>query len=287
MQDIVVLDIPVVENNIQVVDFNSIASNLNKSEIRSFIKDIETKMMTEGEHIEIPVNHHFSKDVYAREMVVPKGTMLVGKIHKHQNLNILSQGEVSILSIDGSLRVKAPYTFVGSPGSKRLFYMHEDTVWTTIHGTNETNVDKIEESFIAKNYEDVYLASKRTFNDVISILGFSEQELLDISENKADMLYLHSSTDKFEIKSSDIHGKGLFAKVEIKKNEIIGPARLHNMRTEIGKYSNHSDTPNAKMIKNEIGDIDLVAIEDIEINKEITTDYFYNYTVSRENLCLG
>lgn len=165
--------------------------------------------------------------------------------------------------------------------------MHEDTVWTTIHGTNETDIDKIEDMFIAKNYEDVYLASKKTFNDVISILGFSEQELTDISENEADMVYIGSSADKFEIKESEVHNKGIFAKVEIKKGELIGPARLNNMRTEIGKYSNHSSEPNAKMVKNDIGDIDLIAVEDIKINTEITTDYFYNYTVSRENLCLG
>lgn len=125
-------------------------------ETRAIIAKFEEAMLSGcGEPIEIPIEHYFSKDVYAREMRVPKGVLLTGKIHRFQNLNILSQGEVSVLSIDGLIRVKAPYTIVASPGTKRLIFTHEDTVWTTIHGTNETDVDKIEEQFIAKSYEEL------------------------------------------------------------------------------------------------------------------------------------
>lgn len=127
---------------------------MSKDEIRELISRVE-KAMENGIQIEIPIEHHFSHKVYAREMRVPKGTMLVGKIHRFENLNILSSGEVTVISIDGAKRVKAPFTFVGSPGSKRLFYMHEDTVWTTIHGTEETDLEKIENKFIAKNYEEL------------------------------------------------------------------------------------------------------------------------------------
>lgn len=131
---------------------------LTHQEIRDLIADAETKMLSgdhNGEAIEIPVEHHFSKDVYAREITVPAGSLIVGKIHKHTNLNILSQGEMSIISIEGVKRVKAPYTVVSPPGVKRLAYAHTDVVWTTIHGTDETDVDKIEEQFIAKTYEEV------------------------------------------------------------------------------------------------------------------------------------
>lgn len=136
---------------------------LSRQQLRDLISHIE-KELTKGEAMEIPVVHHFSKAVYAREMQVPRGTLLVGKIHKHQNLNILSAGEVSVLSVDGLIRVKAPYTFVASPGAKRVIYAHDDVVWTTIHGTDEKDIDKIEEEFIAKSYEEVAL-----INDVTPI----------------------------------------------------------------------------------------------------------------------
>jgi hypothetical protein len=133
---------------------------MSKQDIRDLIHSIEEKALApkaEEHQIDVPIKHHFSKDVYAREMIVPKGSLIIGKIHKYANLNILSSGEVSILSIDGVVRVKAPFTIVASPGSKRLFFAHEDSVWTTIHGTAEKDVDKIEDHFIAKNYDELPL----------------------------------------------------------------------------------------------------------------------------------
>lgn len=128
---------------------------LTTQEIRDVIAKAEEKMMGSNLKIEIPIEHYFSKAVYGREMRVPKGTLLTGKIHKFQNLNILSKGEATVLSIDGVMRIKAPYTFVASPGTKRLIYAHEDTVWTTILGSDEKDPEKIEEQFIAKNYEEL------------------------------------------------------------------------------------------------------------------------------------
>lgn len=102
------------------------------------------------EQIDVPIKHYFSQGVYAREMTVPKGATVVGKIHKYQQLNILSAGEVSVVTDDGVQRVKAPFTIVAPAGSKRAFYAHEDSVWTVIHGTEETDIEKIELQFIAQ-----------------------------------------------------------------------------------------------------------------------------------------
>jgi hypothetical protein len=128
---------------------------IEKADLRLKIERLEQAMMEVGEKMEIETNHHFSKDVYAREMVLKKDTLIVGKIHKHKNLNILSSGVALVASVDGIKEVCAPCTFVSDPGAKRVIYALTDLVWTTIHGTSETDVDKIEETFIAKNYSEV------------------------------------------------------------------------------------------------------------------------------------
>lgn len=140
-------------NSLAEIDFSKDVT-LPFERVRELIAEFEAKMASFPQ-MEITIEHHFSEGVYAREMRVPKGTILIGKIHKFQNLNILSQGEVTVISIDGSRRVKAPFTFVASPGSQRVFYIHEDAVWTTIHGTHEKDVEKIEAEFIAKSYDEV------------------------------------------------------------------------------------------------------------------------------------
>lgn len=108
--------------------------------------------------VEFEVVDHFSKGVYARELHIPAGTVLTGKVHKYENLNILSQGELSILMEDGStVRVCAPYTVVSPPGTRRAAFAHSDCVWTTIHGTDEKDVDVIEKLFVAASPADYRL----------------------------------------------------------------------------------------------------------------------------------
>jgi hypothetical protein len=128
--------------------------NQEKAKLRAAIQRLED-ILLQKEQADIVITNHFSHGVYAREMFVPKGTLLTGKIHKFKNMNIISQGEVSFFSTDGGFRCKAPHSFVASPGVKRVIYAHEDTVWTTIHGTDETDVDKIEDTFTTTEYSEV------------------------------------------------------------------------------------------------------------------------------------
>lgn len=123
-------------------------------ELRASVFALEDAIRRELPLIELPVKHHFSQGVYARELFIPKGTVLTGKIHKFQQLNIMSQGELSVLTEDGVKRVKAPFTIVSPPGTKRVAYAHEDTIWTTIHGTELTDVDEIEKAFIAQTEQE-------------------------------------------------------------------------------------------------------------------------------------
>ena len=121
--------------------------------MREQVNALETEMRR-YEQLDLPVKRYFSQGVYARELFIPKGTLLTGKIHKYQQLNIMSQGDLSVLTEDGVVRVQAPFTIVSPPGTKRIAYAHEDTVWTTIHGTDETDVDLIEAHFIAQSEEE-------------------------------------------------------------------------------------------------------------------------------------
>ena len=118
------------------------------------------KLMKEKPQVEIPTKHYFSKGVYAREIFIPKGTILTGHIHKYENLNIISKGKIEVLVDDHLEIIEAPFTIVSPPGTKRIARALEDTVWTTIHGTEERNLDLIEEMFICKTDEE-YLAFEK------------------------------------------------------------------------------------------------------------------------------
>lgn len=104
--------------------------------------------------IELEVKHYFVPGVYIRELFVPKSVSLVGKIHKYKQFHLITSGDISILTENGFVRFKAPTTIISPSGAKRIAYAHEDTTWLMVHGTDETDVNKIEDHFIANSDED-------------------------------------------------------------------------------------------------------------------------------------
>lgn len=121
---------------------------------RKFIDDVENQMYGMPERqVTLETKHHFAKGIYARELFIPKGTLLTGKIHLGEYLNIVSKGDISVMTEHGMMRIQAPYTIISKPGTKRMGYAHEDTVWTTIHATNETDLEKLEKELVVSTHE--------------------------------------------------------------------------------------------------------------------------------------
>jgi hypothetical protein len=107
--------------------------------------------------------HHFAPGQYAREIEIPAGHVVVGKIHKHAHVNVISKGRVLVFTEgDGVLDLQAPMTFVSSPGTKRVVYAIRSTTWTTVHVTDKTNLTEIENEIIAPSYDDLALLEDKT-----------------------------------------------------------------------------------------------------------------------------
>ena len=120
---------------------------------RQVVFDME-RLMHQVPQVELKVKHYFSKGVYARELHIPAGVILTGEIHKFENLNILSQGKIEVLTEKGMQEVEAPFTIVSPSGTKRIARAITDCIWTTIHGTDENDLNIIEKTFIAKSEQE-------------------------------------------------------------------------------------------------------------------------------------
>ena len=113
-------------------------------------------------HYFTPMDEKYGCGTYARQMFIPKGTLIFGKIHRHQHLNFIMQGEVRVFTEFGTKEYKAPCVFVSEIGLKRSVYAIEDTLWVTVHMTKhlgEENLSKMEEEVIAPTYEELGLMS--------------------------------------------------------------------------------------------------------------------------------
>lgn len=106
---------------------------------------------------DIPLQHYFADGMYARTIVMQPGTLLTGEIHKEEHFCILSKGKVSVLMEEGPVTISAPYIYPSMPGTKRVIYAHEESVWVNVHKnpTNERNIEKIEKRLVCQTYEQL------------------------------------------------------------------------------------------------------------------------------------
>lgn len=111
-------------------------------------------------HYYSPIDENYGCGTYARQMFIPKGTLIIGKIHRHQHLNFIMQGKVSVSTEFGPKYFEAPCIFVSEVGLKRAVIAEEDTIWVTVHLTKhlgEENLAKMEEEVIAPSYKELGL----------------------------------------------------------------------------------------------------------------------------------
>lgn len=146
------------------IDIN--ACGISQSDISDFIgnKDHHEKLdnltlaiLKQPEKaVDCPLAHHFANCLYARDIFIAKGVILVGKVHLKDCVNIVSKGELSVIMNGEFVRIKAPYTFVSPAGTRRSMYAHEDSIWTTIHTnpTNTQNIEELENYLVVKTYKE-------------------------------------------------------------------------------------------------------------------------------------
>lgn len=142
--------------SVDIASLGLVASN--PLEIRAKILRLE-QAIKDGNfpQPDCPLTHHFAPGLYAREILLPKDSVVVGKIHKHAHVNTISKGSCLVVTEFGEMKIEAPCTFVSQPGTKRTVIALEDTIWTTYHPSNETDLAVLEDQIIAKTYEDIGL----------------------------------------------------------------------------------------------------------------------------------
>jgi hypothetical protein len=102
-----------------------------------------------------PLIHRFADGLYTREIFIPKGTVLTGKIHRQAHPNFLMQGEVIVVTeAGGRQHLIAPLALISPPGTKRAVVALEDTVWITVHANpdNTRDLTVLEAQIIAPDY---------------------------------------------------------------------------------------------------------------------------------------
>lgn len=111
--------------------------------IKPALDALEAAMM-DCERTEIPCEHRFAPGLYIREVTIPAGTTVMSMQHKTEHPFVISKGRILVTSEnEGAVEYAAPHTGITKPGTRRALHALEETVWTTFHATEETDVEKI------------------------------------------------------------------------------------------------------------------------------------------------
>lgn len=126
----------------------SYSTDLEKPLFRERVQAL-IRAMQPLEQVECPLKHHFAPGLYLREIFMPAGTVVVGRVHKTRHFNVLVQGACYIVHDDGRREeLRAPMVFVSDIGIQKILYILEDMIWMTMHCSDETDISKLDELLV-------------------------------------------------------------------------------------------------------------------------------------------
>jgi hypothetical protein len=84
--------------------------------------------------VPLPLIHRFLPGLYAREILMPAGTLLTSKIHNTEHPYVVLSGRVRVfVPGEGVVILEAGHVGITKPGTKRLLFIEEDCRWITFH----------------------------------------------------------------------------------------------------------------------------------------------------------
>jgi hypothetical protein len=152
-------------NDVAEFDIKFVPTHITRDQLA----DLESRMRAAalaGDQYHVgdyfPLTHRFAEGIYIREIRVPTGNVVITKLFKQEHATFLLQGQCIIVTEDGRRVVTAPDSWITPAGTKRLIYVAEDCIWTTVHANpnDERNVDEIEKFVIAESYDELEAPKK-------------------------------------------------------------------------------------------------------------------------------
>lgn len=101
----------------------------------------------------IPVTHHYAGGIYIREITIPAGTAITGRIYLDDHFDIMVSGEIIVSSIDGIKHLSGFNLFKGNQGKKRAGYTITNVHWFTICCSPDTEIESITAASFAEYYK--------------------------------------------------------------------------------------------------------------------------------------
>ena len=116
----------------------------------------EVNIVTHQNSEHFPLKHTFADGIYVRQMSMNPGSVVVGAIHKHLHVWFLLTGHISVVTEENTEDYIAPCYVVATPGTKRVIYANEESIFVNIHKnpTNTQDIQQLEKDIVAKDFKE-------------------------------------------------------------------------------------------------------------------------------------
>ena len=114
--------------------------------------------------VEFKTDHYFSEGMYCRKVFRPAGTLIVGKVHKKDHFFMCVSGEIIAWTENGMKNLVAGDIIESKQGTKRVTYALTDAIGITVHKTDKTDLDEIEQELIEPNEFALFDSSNKLKN---------------------------------------------------------------------------------------------------------------------------
>ena len=246
------------------IDMSTLAETLKNADNIDGLEPID---INSPEHLK----HYFANGAYVREMALPANTAVVGRIHKHETINILLEGEITVVDESGARTdFKAPHVFIAPAGNQKAALTKTPVRWLNSWACDTTDPDEAIDLLTCETMEEYNLfLDAEDVKSLTDELGHTKDSMRKlVSTNDV----IHKAQRNIYISGSNIDGFGVFPRRSFKKDDFIAEMRCGENRTVAGRYTNHSLNPNSRpMFVN--GVLSLVSITDIAQNQEVTCNY--------------
>ena len=123
----------------------TVLSMIDRNPTPQQLRQLKARMVDMGgDTIGPEPENFFAEGLYGRKLVIPAGTLLVGKQQKHSNITVQLYGDIEVTTDDGPKRIVGQHVFVAPAGTERVGWTHAETAWVTCHATQEIDMAMVE-----------------------------------------------------------------------------------------------------------------------------------------------
>ncbi|GAC1664566.1 MAG: hypothetical protein PVS3B2_00380 [Candidatus Dormibacteraceae bacterium] len=97
------------------------------------------------------ITHHLCAGIYAKQIRIAAGSVVMSHQHAFDHLSILASGHVRVITDAGEAIHTAPATILIRKGLNHAVHALADSVWFCVHATDETDLERIDDALIERS----------------------------------------------------------------------------------------------------------------------------------------